>query len=49
MSLACAECGIRSDREASRWQGHLVEADDDERTESVEFFCPACAKREFSA
>jgi len=45
--LACSECGRRADTDARGWQGHLVEADEDDDTEEVVFFCPLCAAREF--
>jgi hypothetical protein len=44
--LVCVECRRPADAQARGWQGHLVEADDDEGDEVV-FFCPLCAAREF--
>jgi len=45
--LVCSECGHHADRDARGWQGHIVEADEDDDTEEVVFFCPLCAAREF--
>jgi len=48
VELVCCECGRRAGESATRWQGYLVDVDDDGQDEVV-FFCPACAAREFGS
>jgi hypothetical protein len=47
--LVCVECGCKSGDAERGWQGHLVERDDDGKSDEQEvvFFCPDCAAREF--
>lgn len=45
-AIVCAECGIRSGERARGWRALLAveEAGDGD---TIEVFCPACARREF--
>jgi hypothetical protein len=46
-TLICIECEESIVGQASGWQGHLVDLGDDGGDEVV-YYCPTCAKREFS-
>jgi hypothetical protein len=43
--LVCAACGVGPDGNAHHWRALLALEED--ATETVETFCPECAKEEF--
>jgi hypothetical protein len=44
--LVCDECAGVSDEAARGWEAHLADVDDDGSDDLV-IYCPACAQREF--
>ena len=43
--IVCAECGVESEGSARGWRAFLTGEEGEE--ESVEVFCPKCARAEF--